>query len=541
MASLMPRRVYLNASARNALPALERDQDPAAVVQDVRTSAYLPSASAYEMAYLRASIAGASNLPLWSPQIAVGAANTLSDPRQTVYSVSCSLHVQACVPASFPVTVSLGVDDQLECVLVDSFGATVASGTATVAAGAYATAALLRAAVEAAVQAISAAFAAVTVTLGANNRLIWAPTATTSISVSYTQGPAALLYGGVITAGAVGQAITSNNGIGLTTMHEAAFTATSPVYFTPEDETCPVPPAPVNGVQQQWSSPFYSVFHLSTIARMWQQAAAWCYNDGDSPFNPGAPTPSSACLFAQIASWASGLGMDAALTSRPPEITWDCSSQKFAMAFDRYASASAALPATSSGFLWPQPSEAATWYLNGPSVYVLQQLACTWQPASVAAGTGMDVMLEVDRGVAGTRQDGRAAIVLVQEQSSVDDLSPVESVALVSGMGVQSEVICPTTLYDATGGVSVASASSTAAPIVTDIAVSDVSIASGSLTYLADYPRWVQLTGGREPLAGFQVAFLWKHAVTGELLPVRLAPGGSASVKVCFRLVGTTD
>jgi hypothetical protein len=525
----IPRRVYLSASCRNQLPTPPRDADPAATISDTRGSVILPEQRLYELAFERASITDASNLPLFEPVIAQGAANVSGSPNECVYSVSATIAVTAAAAPVYPFTVTTGVNDELVVTLRDAYGAVVAGGTAVIAPGAMANAAALQAAIQLAVQAV-AGFSAVTCPLADSGRLRWTPTATTAIAVSFTQGGASLACGGAFTSQVVGQAVLSPAAIGLLTVHQATFTGQSKLWWVPEDAGAPVPPAPTGATQQAFGASYYAAFNLATVAQMFTAAWAWAFDDSASPFNATPGTPTSACIMQQYTAWAAGLGLSVALTTRPPECIWNAGTGRFQVAFDRYSAGIVGVPASSVAYVWPQPEEVASYGMNQSAFYVLQGLP------QVYLATG-DAALTLTQGEVGAYAGGQPAIVLSQQMASTGALSPVTSIALVStSMGTDSQVLCPPTIFSSTGDPAAASASDSSLSVLTDLSVGgDAAIANGSITYLPQVLRFVGMGATTAPLKSFSCAAYWRHARSGALIPVRLAPGGEFSVLVVFK------
>jgi hypothetical protein len=519
---MLPRRVYLSASCRNALPGLPRASDPPALIADLRSSVILPSQREYELAFLRAAITDASNLPLFEPSIAVGAANTLGSPAMTTYRVGASMLVRAAETPAGPFTVTTGQNDEVLVRLTDALGGLAAGAAILVPAAAYPTQADLVTALQTQLTAWGAPLSGITLTLAPNGRVQWAPPAGLSVTVSFLQAGATLTWGGPIAAGAVGAAQLSPSALGVTTVHQAVFTAWSNVLWTPEDEAAAPPPVPV--AQQAWGDPFFYCSSLARVAAMFSQAWGWVWDDSTSPFvgAPGAPT--AACLLNRVNAWSAGLGMTPSLTSRPPVVTWDASAQKFAVTLDQ-----STLGGTDA-YLTPQLCMQATYLMNSDTAYVLQALPCTW----LADGTAQ---LMTDAATVGEYPDGPPCRVLTQELAATGALSPVASIALVSvSMGTDAVAVCPPTTFDANGDPLAASSSDSSLSILTDVSVGgDVSIAQGSIEYAPYLLRWVGLSQTTAPLKQFSVQAYWRHARSGALFPVRLAPGGSFDCLVQFK------
>lgn len=537
--------LYWSGQARNAPTTPARAADPPAIINDYRSVPILDDASAYRAAFVRFSIDGASNLPAWQPQMALGSANTAANVRMTAYRLGLQADVAVASAPVFPFTVSLGVNDELVLVAWDNTGAQTVpvSDTVVVAAGVYAAAADLIAAIGVAIAGSSIGpwsltTCAVQTTTG---RCVYTVPAGWRLRMTGANAAAHLMAGSGLDMAVAATSAVSPNAVGLAPadVHETTLFGFSNVWWEPEDTGAIVPA--FSALSQDLDTGFYDCFSFSHIAALWTQAYAWAYNDSGSPMNSTPGTASASCLYGAWSAWLAAEGLPQYdLPFQPPVVQWDASAQNWTMSLDKAAFGNGSLAAQTSDLRYPGASCAVTLWNNTAAAYTVSGFDWTYAAVPVAE---RDASLRVTQASAGLMPDGvSSAWVVAADYPALATLCPVASIALISTtLPLVPEEASEVTGYTAAGDVASAGTADLTQPVLIDVDFSGepAAVAAGAISYVPYEYRWTSMGSQRLGIRAITLQAMWRSNRDAKLRPVRLAAGGSFEAKILFERLGS--
>ena len=271
------------------------------------------------------------------------------------------------------------------------------------------------------------------------------------------------------------------------------FSASRNVQWAPQVQGQQEAPPPLTQQYISGSRWYYSYDYQWVVALV-NQALEQCYLDVSAQFE---------------AWWASSGQTDPypGLTAGIPALTYSASSDLFTYA----------VRAGQKGELWQ-------YAFNEPARQLFNHLPC----AAITPAAALPYALQMP-----AAPDADGYLRLQQQRSSTDAWSPVGAICLCTNLPIVGKENTPPNVLGA--GDAVTGAGRAVVNVLTDVALpltrGDEYL--GLVSYAPVERRRVQLLSG-QPLNTVSFSLFWKHRLSGELIPLGVAPDGSVSVKACL-------
>ena len=286
------------------------------------------------------------------------------------------------------------------------------------------------------------------------------------------------------------------------------------IIYSPENKTLAPPAAPLT--RQDSSNEYYYVKSYASFIESCNAAFLKAVN-GFIIMPDGGVQRDPTSLVSQLTNWWLGLGYSAStvpdITGNAPILSFDGASGLFQIA-------------TSTSFQTGGPAGAPAFHLlfNPP----LQNLFANFPFFQEADYSRLHVSPFLQPASSGK-------ILIVQEAVSTNQCwSPIGEFVLQSTLlPCVPEQTMPPNILGLDDGVH-----SSFSPQLTDISIylEQGGHDQTSMLYYAPSPQYRLIDLGRQrvPIQNVDIQILWRHRITQELIPVKLGPGASVSIKMAF-------
>lgn len=295
---------------------------------------------------------------------------------------------------------------------------------------------------------------------------------------------------------------------------------TSPVFrnaqsiiYSPENTTIAPPATPIT--RQDSSNEYYYVKTYASFIESCNGAFARAF-DGSIVMPDGSVQRDPTSIASQLTAWWIGQGYSAGsvpdISGSAPILSFDGVSGLFQI--EATTSYQTGGPAAAPAFHLLFNAPLQNLFANFPFLQEVDYFRLHFSPFVQTASNGK--------------------VLLVQEAVSTDQCwSPIGEFVLQSTLlPCVPEATMPPNVLGLDDGVH-----SSFSPQITDISVFlEDAHDQTSMIYYAPTPQYRLISLGRQrvPIQNVDIQILWRHRITQELIPIKLGPGSSVSIKMAF-------
>ena len=285
------------------------------------------------------------------------------------------------------------------------------------------------------------------------------------------------------------------------------------IIYSPENKTLAPPATPLT--RQDSSNEYYYVKTYASFIEQCNGAFATAFN-GNITLPDGSVQRDPTSIFSQLTTWWIGQGYSAGsvpdISGSAPILSFDGVSGLFQI--EATTSYQTGGPAAAPAFHLLFNAPLQNLFANFPFIQEADYFRLHFSPFVRTASNGK--------------------VMLVQEAVSTDQCwSPIGEFVLQSTLlPCIPEQTMPPNILGLDDGVH-----SSFSPQLTDTSVFlEKGHDQTSMLYYAPTPQYRLIDLGRQrvPIQNVDIQILWRHRITQELIPVKLGPGASVSIKMAF-------